>query len=67
MMLDNSSYNKIKMLHQLSELNWFIEKHAIIDAENAGDKACVEMMLAIQRDAQKHIEKLQRAMCMITQ
>ncbi len=67
MMLDNSTYNKIKMLHALSELNWFIEKHAIQDAENAGDKACVDMMISIQRDVQKHIEKLQRAACMITQ
>lgn len=67
MMLDNSTYNKVKMLHLLSEMNWFIEKHGIIDAQVSGDQACADMMLAIQRDAQKHIEKLQRAMCMITQ
>ncbi len=67
MMLDNASYNKIKMLCKLSELNWFIEKHALLDAQNAGDKACAEIMLSIQRDLQKHIEKLQSSVCVITQ
>ncbi len=67
MMLDNSSYNKVKMLYKLSELTWFIEKHAIVDAQNAGDTACAETMMALQRDLQKHIEKLQRSVCMITQ
>lgn len=67
MMLDNGSYNKIKLLYKLSELSWFIEKHAILDAQSAGDPACAETMLALQRDLQKHIEKLQRSVCMITQ
>ena len=67
MMLDNSSYNKIKLLYKLSDLQWFIEKHAINDAQEAGDKACVEMLLAIQRDLQKHVEKLHKAACVITQ
>lgn len=67
MMLDNTSYNKIKLLYKLSDLSWFIEKHAILDAQNAGDPACAEMLIALQRDMQKHIEKLQRSACMITQ
>ncbi len=67
MMLDNASYNKIKLLYKLTELQWFIEKHAINDANEAGDKACAELMLAIQRDLEKHVEKLQRSVCLITQ
>ena len=67
MMLDNSSFNKIKLLYKLSDLAWFIEKHAINDAQNAGDKACAEMLLNLQRDVQKHVEKLQRSVCTITQ
>lgn len=67
MILDNSSYDKIKLLYKLSELNWFIEKHALVDAQNAGDVDCVETLKSIQRDFQKHIEKLQRAMCFVSQ
>ena len=67
MKLDNSTYNKVKILYKLSDLQWFIEKHALEDANNAGDKATVEGLLAVQRDLEKHIEKLQRSMCIITQ
>ena len=67
MMLDNSSYNKIKLLYKLSELQWFIEKHGLVDANEAGDKACAELLLAIQRDLAKHIEKLHKSACTITQ
>lgn len=67
MMLDNSSFNKIKLLYKLSELQWFIEKHAISDAQNSGDTAGAEMLLALQRDLQKHVEKMQRSVCTITQ
>lgn len=67
MMLDNVSFNKIKLLYKLSELQWFIEKHALSDANEAGDKACAELLLAIQRDLEKHVEKLHRSSCTITQ
>lgn len=67
MKLDNSSYNKIKLLHNLSGIIWFIEKHAILDAEQAGDRECLEILNSIKNNAEKHVEKLQRAMCMISQ
>ncbi len=67
MMLDNSTYNKVKMLSQLSELCWFIDKHALKDAESSGDQECVDAMKAIHSDLEKHIEKLQKSMCIITQ
>ena len=67
MMLDNSTYNKIKTLSTLSELCWFIEKHALIDAQKAGDKECIEHLQTLKRDLEKHIEKLQKTMCFITQ
>lgn len=67
MMLDNSSFNKVKLLYKLSDMQWFIEKHAINDAQEAGDKESVELLLAIQRDLEKHVEKLQRSACIITQ
>ena len=67
MILDNSTYNKVKMLCKLSEICWFIDKHAIKDAENAGDAECIEMMRAIHKDLEKHIEKLQKSACIISQ
>jgi hypothetical protein len=67
MMLDNATYNKVKLLHNLSAIYWFLEKHALIDAQNAGDKESVEAFKALQRDIEKHIEKMQKAMCIITQ
>lgn len=67
MILDNSSYNKIKLLHELSCLTWFLEKHAINDAKAAGDQEGYTMLLGLQRDLQKHIESMQHAMCIVTQ
>lgn len=67
MMLDNVTYDKIKLLYKMSDLAWFIEKHALADAQNAGDKECADSLMGIQRDLQKHIEKLQRSMCIISQ
>ncbi len=67
MILDNSSYNKVKMICTLSELCWFIDKHALKDAEDAGDKECLEALRAIRHDLEKHIESLQKSVCIITQ
>lgn len=66
MLLDNQTYNKIKLIHELSCIAWFIEKHALNDASNGGDKSAHEALAALQRDLAKHIEVLQKAMCTIT-
>lgn len=67
MMLDNTTYDKIKLIYKMSDLAWFIEKHALGDARSSGDQDCVDALVGIQRDLQKHIEKLQKAMCIISQ
>lgn len=54
-------------MHELSSSIWFIEKHALSDAQSAGDKECVESLRALQNDLQKHLEKLQKSMCIISQ
>ncbi len=66
-MLDNVSYDKIKLLHKLSCINWFIEKHGKVDAQTAGDQAFVATLTELQKDLQKYIEKLQQGVCIITQ
>jgi len=67
MMLDNSSYNKVKIVYKLSSLLWFIEKHALLDAQVSGDRECQELLIALQKDLQKHIEKFRTESCSVTQ
>ena len=67
MMLDNCTYNKIKMVYKISDLCWFIEKHAIEDAEKAGDMECAEILRGLQKDLEKHLEKVNKSLCIITQ
>jgi hypothetical protein len=66
MVLDNCSYNKIKLLHEMSSLLWFIDHHAIQDAEKSGDQQCKQQLELIKKDLAKHIEQLQRSMCQVT-
>ena len=67
MMLDNCSYNKAKLIHELSKIAWFIEKHAHNDAQLAGDAACQDALRSLQKDLTKHLEKLQKNMCIVSQ
>lgn len=67
MMLDNVSFDKIKLIYKLSDLVWFIERHAKSDAQQAGDSQCLEMLTELQKDLSNHLERLQKSMCIITQ
>ncbi len=67
MMLDNTSYNKIKLTQELSQMIWFIDKHGLMDAEKAGDSECVDILAGMRKDLEKHLEKLQKNMCIISQ
>ena len=55
---DNCSYNKVKLLCQVSELLWFIEKHAQKDAEMALDEKCFAAIIDLKTDLEKHIVHL---------
>ncbi len=67
MMLDNATYNKVKLIHNLSKMIWFIDKHGLIDASNAGDKECAETFAMLKKDLEKYLEKLQKSVCIISQ
>lgn len=67
MMLDNSTYNKVKLIYQLSKMIWFIDKHSLLDANNAGDKECAESLVNLKKDLEKYLEKLQKSVCIISQ
>lgn len=62
-MLDHCTYDKIKLLHELSKLTWFVEKHGKRDAQAAGDSACFDMFEELAIDLQKHVEKLEKTLC----
>lgn len=66
-MLDNVSYNKAKLMHQIAAMQWFIEKHALKDAQSSGDSECYEMLITLQKDLQKSLERLQTSVCTVLQ
>ena len=61
-MMENASYDKIKLLHQVSELIWFIEKHALKDAEQEGDTCCAEVLKQVHADLEKQLVALQKTL-----
>lgn len=60
-MLNDCNYTKIRLLHDLSRIVWYIEKHAVEDAENENHKLCKEEYKELKADLEKHIEKLKQA------
>jgi len=58
-MLENCKYDKIKLLHELSSIAWFIEKHAKINAKNNGQIDCYNLYQSILLDLEKQINKIQ--------
>lgn len=57
-MLDHCTYDKVKLLHEISSLVWFIEQHAKNDAQSAKDAACQELLTKLVQDLEKYIVKL---------
>lgn len=62
-MIDNCTYDKIKLAHKLSCIAWFIEKHAKENAKKAGDKECLAALEQIQKYAEEHAAKLKELVC----
>ena len=67
MMLDNSTYNKVKLICEISQLVWFIDKHALVDANSAGDKEWMDTLIGLRKELEAYIEKCQKSVCMISQ
>lgn len=60
-MLDNCNYNKLRLLHDLSRVVWYLEKHVQHDAKESGHELCGVMCQEMQQDLEKHMEKLRMA------
>jgi hypothetical protein len=58
-MLDNCKYNKIKILHELSSIAWFLNKCGIKDAETSGAAKCVKAFTDVRTEIEKHIKALE--------
>jgi|KBSMisStaDraftv2_1062788.scaffolds.fasta_scaffold2100291_2 hypothetical protein len=61
--LNNCVYNKIKLLHELSSILWFIERHANIDEAHGGSKECLAMLGELERDLEKYVDRIKAVVC----
>ncbi len=55
-MLSNNKYNKNKILHDLSCLYWFLDKHAIEEAKKSNDQELARELEKLKLDLDKHID-----------
>ncbi len=62
-MLKDCKYNNVKILHEISCLAWFIDKHAKAQAQNASDKECEQLLEALYNDLKKHIDQFEAQIC----
>ncbi len=58
-MLDNCTYNKVKLIHDLSGIAWFMKHFCHKDAKGCS-KECCKMFADVQKDLEKTIERLEK-------
>jgi len=61
--LHNCCYDKAKLLHELSCSTWFIEKHALNNASQAGDNELQTALSSLKNDLKKHVDVLHQLKC----
>ena len=54
-MISNCDYDKIKILHDLEKIEWFINHHAKEDSEKE-DEAFYHMCESLEQDISRHCE-----------
>jgi hypothetical protein len=59
-MLNNCSYNKVKLIHDLSKIVWFMKHFCDRDAKGCS-KECVAVFSKVQKDLEKSIEALHKS------
>lgn len=60
-MLDNCTYDKVKILHELSCLLWFIQKHA--DKEIPENDGCHALLKDLEKDLEKYVAAFKEQIC----
>ncbi len=61
-MLKHCTYDKIKLLSELSSMLWFIEKHAKQNAKDEKDISCQELFEKLAHDLDKYIDALHKSL-----
>ena len=59
--LTNCDYDKVKILHELSCMLWFIKKHALVDVQQ--DDEFSRFLKRLESDLEKHVEELNAMVC----
>jgi len=59
-MLDNCAYNRIKLLHDLSKISWFIEKCCDQDSAACAHDDCKQTIARAQKDLDALIDFLHK-------
>ena len=60
-MLDNCTYDKIKILQELSSLLWFLQKHA--HKEVPASDACHRLIQDLEKDLEKYVAAFKEQVC----
>jgi hypothetical protein len=50
-------------MHELSKICWFIEKHALADAQKAGKNEDLEFLKKLSNDLSKYINTMDDCVC----
>lgn len=58
--MDNCTYNKVKLLHELSKLAGFIQKFGRKDAKSARHGECHKLLNHLHKDLHTHMEQLRK-------
>jgi len=61
-MLEDCRYNKIKLVHELSSILWFLEKCCTRDAKDAGNLQHTNYLEELKQDLEKHIKKIDNSL-----
>ena len=60
-MMSECNYDKTKLIHEISRMIQFIEKHAFEDSEKSGHPLCGVVYGELKYDLEKHLDKLKQA------
>jgi hypothetical protein len=61
-MLDNCTYNTVKLMHDLSGLAWYLKHFCQKDVKACRSKECQKLFMQIQKDLEKNIALLEKSL-----
>lgn len=65
--MNDCNHSKVKLLHELNKISWYLDRFAPAHSENAGHPACTSLYSEMQQDIDKHIDKLKQAVVGLAQ